>query len=188
MILGQSGATAVMHAIKEGVTLQKVDYAKLRERLLADKQVLEHESSGPRPAQRDSTQMKGIVIDDSAAKFEGGWVASVISDGVDGGYHHDDSGKNGAATATFTAKAAEAGKYSVQIASMPNNNRSSKTLVKVNGKEFRINQRPAPEIENVWHAITDIEVAKDAEVSVIISNEGADGFVIADAVRLLPAK
>jgi len=188
MILGQSGATAVMHAIKDGVSLQKVDYPKLRERLLADKQVLDHESSGKRPVQRDSKQIKGIVVDDADAKFEGGWVASTITDGVDGGYHHDESGKNGAATAVFTAKAADAGKYSVQLATMPNKNRSSKTLVKVNGKEYRIDQRPAGTVDDIWAPVADIEVAKDAEVSVIISNEGADGFVIADAVRLLPAK
>lgn len=45
MILGQSGATAAMLAIQDGTSLQKIDYAKLRERLLADKQVLAHESS-----------------------------------------------------------------------------------------------------------------------------------------------
>lgn len=48
MILGQSGATAAMIAIQDGKSLQKIDYAKLRERLLADKQVLEHESSNAR--------------------------------------------------------------------------------------------------------------------------------------------
>jgi len=41
MILGQSAATAGSLAIDDEVTVQKVDYAKLRPRLLADKQVLE---------------------------------------------------------------------------------------------------------------------------------------------------
>jgi len=49
MILGQSGATAAMIAIQEGKSLQTIDYAKLRVRLLADRQVLEHESSRPLP-------------------------------------------------------------------------------------------------------------------------------------------
>jgi hypothetical protein len=40
MILGQSSATAAAIAIDDGVSVQKVDYAKLRGRLLADKQVL----------------------------------------------------------------------------------------------------------------------------------------------------
>ena len=38
MILGQSAATAAAHAIDEGKAVQDVDYAKLRERLVADRQ------------------------------------------------------------------------------------------------------------------------------------------------------
>ena len=41
MVLGQSAATAACLAINDGVDVQKVPYAKLRARLLADKQVLE---------------------------------------------------------------------------------------------------------------------------------------------------
>ena len=40
MILGQSAATAASIAIDESISVQRVDYGKLRERLLADKQVL----------------------------------------------------------------------------------------------------------------------------------------------------
>ena len=47
MVLGQSAATAAALAIDANTSVQKVDYAKLRERLLADKQVLEW--TGPRP-------------------------------------------------------------------------------------------------------------------------------------------
>jgi hypothetical protein len=41
MIMGQSAASAASIAIDDKVPVQKVEYAKLRERLLADKQVLE---------------------------------------------------------------------------------------------------------------------------------------------------
>jgi len=41
MILGQSAATAACLAISGNVPVQKVDYEKLRTRLLADKQVLD---------------------------------------------------------------------------------------------------------------------------------------------------
>jgi hypothetical protein len=40
MILGQSTATAACMAIEDGVSVQDVDYAKLKKRLLADKQKL----------------------------------------------------------------------------------------------------------------------------------------------------
>jgi hypothetical protein len=41
MVLGQSAATAACQAIEARQTVQAIDYAKLRERLLADRQVLE---------------------------------------------------------------------------------------------------------------------------------------------------
>jgi hypothetical protein len=41
MVLGQSAATAACQAIDENTSVQKIDVAKLREKLLADKQVLE---------------------------------------------------------------------------------------------------------------------------------------------------
>jgi hypothetical protein len=41
MILGQSAATAAALAIDDGIAIQKVRYERLRERLLADKQVLQ---------------------------------------------------------------------------------------------------------------------------------------------------
>jgi hypothetical protein len=51
MILGQSAATAACLAIDGNVRVQKVDYPKLRSRMLADKQVLQWAaSSGAKPA------------------------------------------------------------------------------------------------------------------------------------------
>ena len=41
MILGQSAATAACLAIEDKCSVQRIDYAKLRARLLADRQILE---------------------------------------------------------------------------------------------------------------------------------------------------
>ena len=106
------------------------------------------------------------------------------------GEHLVVGGKEGPAKATFVLKAKEAGMYSVQISGVPNKNRSTKTSVSVDAGNdtdttVAIDQRPAPQIEGVWTQVMDVTVSKDAEVKVVISNEGADGFVIADAVRLL---
>ena len=49
MILGQSAATAACFAIDDSVAVQKVDYAKLRERLLADKQIIEWQAPAKKP-------------------------------------------------------------------------------------------------------------------------------------------
>jgi hypothetical protein len=47
MILGQSAATAASMAIDAGVPLHNVEYAKLRERLVADGQTLEWKPAAP---------------------------------------------------------------------------------------------------------------------------------------------
>src|SRR5690606_38637787 len=46
MVLGQSAATAACLAIEEGVTVQELDYSKLKPRLLADRQVLSWPAAG----------------------------------------------------------------------------------------------------------------------------------------------
>jgi hypothetical protein len=52
MVLGQSAATAASHAIEEKTTVQGIDYARLKTRLLADRQVLDFipspAAAGPR--------------------------------------------------------------------------------------------------------------------------------------------
>jgi hypothetical protein len=45
MILGQSSATAAVMAIDGKLAVQDVPYAKLRERLLQDKQALEYSAT-----------------------------------------------------------------------------------------------------------------------------------------------
>jgi hypothetical protein len=46
MVLGQSGASLAVAAIESRVPVQDVDYAALRRRLLADRQVLERQPQG----------------------------------------------------------------------------------------------------------------------------------------------
>jgi hypothetical protein len=46
MVLGQSAATAACQALDEGTSVQQIDVAKLREKLLKDGQVLEWKPAG----------------------------------------------------------------------------------------------------------------------------------------------
>ncbi len=48
MVLGQSAATAAAQAIDQGVAVQQIDYAALRARLLADRQILDWPPARPR--------------------------------------------------------------------------------------------------------------------------------------------
>src|SRR5204863_632518 len=49
MMLGHAAGTAASLAIEKNVTVQNVPYAPLRERLLADKQILERNTPQPAP-------------------------------------------------------------------------------------------------------------------------------------------
>src|SRR5437764_12992567 len=70
MVLGQSAATAAALAIDDGTDVQKLDYARLRKRLLADKQVLEW--NGPvREGGIDPKKLPGVVLDDEDAVRQG---------------------------------------------------------------------------------------------------------------------
>src|SRR6185436_18725203 len=67
MIFGQSSATAAAMAIDEKIPAQKVDYAKLRARLLADKQVLDWTNSSPARNAFVPVKLEGLIIDDGDA-------------------------------------------------------------------------------------------------------------------------
>jgi hypothetical protein len=58
MVLGQSAATAAALAIASGGAVQDVPYERLRERLLADGQVLEWTKPAPKPAARSTPAAK----------------------------------------------------------------------------------------------------------------------------------
>ena len=193
MILGQSAATAAVMAIEAGIPVQEVPYAKLREHLLADGQILEW--SGPaqtRRAGRDPAKLPGIVVDDAQAKVTGHWQESSASQTFLGeGYRHDSKGQHGPATARFEAKLPKAGRYEVRLAYTPNPNRASNVPVGIehSGGEAaaKVDQRKEPPIEGTFVSLGTYEFNEGAVAAVTVSNSGADGFVIIDGVQWLPA-
>ena len=93
MILGQSAATAAALALDANLPVQKVPYATLRARLIADQQVLTWTSVAGMPATIDPKNLKGILLDDADGKKSGAWVDSASGDArrVGSGYVHDDN-------------------------------------------------------------------------------------------------
>ena len=63
MLLGQSAATAAAQAIDDQFVVQDIDYAKLRERLLKDGQILEY--TGPRRHAGGANQPKALTCQDT---------------------------------------------------------------------------------------------------------------------------
>jgi len=189
MILGQSGATAVSHAIDQNSSLQKIDYPKLRERLLADGQILNFEAPKPdRTKLKEIASFKGIIVDDATAETTGEWSPSVLLVGLGEGFQHEHSTGDGKSSAKFTAKLPKAGRYDVQVAYPANNNRASNVPVTVSArdgeKQTTLNQKKAPDIEGAFVSLGQFDF--DEKGSVTISNKGTNGHVVIDAVRWVP--
>ncbi|MCB1210659.1 MAG: FAD-dependent oxidoreductase, partial [Verrucomicrobiales bacterium] len=91
MVLGQSSATAAVHAIEQGTTIQNIDYAKLKTQLETDGQVLDFESPPiPDVVTLTKEQLGGIVVDDGEAQLTGFDSIGHTTPGfVQQGYRHD---------------------------------------------------------------------------------------------------
>jgi hypothetical protein len=190
MILGQSAATAAAMAIDANIAAQDVPYAKLRERLLKDGQVLHY--TGPATTRGiDPKKLPGIVLDDTDARVTGSWRESMVGKTFVGdSFRHDGNLKDGQVTARFETKLPKDGRYEVRLGYVPNNNRSTKTSVEITHaggtKTVIVNQKQPPPIDGVFLSLGSFEFAADKPAVVKVSNAGADGYVIIDAVQWLP--
>jgi hypothetical protein len=194
MVLGQSAATAAAQAIDEKADVQKIDYVKLKARLLADRQVLDL-ASAPRVVKESVGKEKlgGVVVDDGEAKLTGfeahGTTASPF---VGEGYAHDGNADKGKQRAVFAAKLPQGGDYEVRFAYPALANRATNVpvTVKFSGGEKKIivNERIKAPIDGLFISLGKFQFAAGADAVVEVGNEGTDGHVIVDAVQWLLVK
>lgn len=140
----------------------------------------------------DPAALPGIVIDDAAAMKVGDWKESgSVRPFIGHGYLTDGNARGIVKTLTFQPVHAPEGTMAVRLAYTPGQNRSTRTLVRVfsadSEKSVIINQREAPSIDGVWFPLGEFRFEKDGQAFVLVSNEGSDGHVIADAVQFLPS-
>ncbi len=192
MILGQSAATAAALAIDGGVAVQDVPYAALRTRLLADGQVLEHESSKEKPkghgSAKPASSLPGVTVDDDEAVLTGDWKQSSANGGyVGSGYRHDDKGSAGAASAAFVGKLPAAGTYAVSLSVVPNANRSRDALVRIEHAEGVAELRADLTGKGAKDGLLTLGAYRfpAGPAKVMVSNDGAKGYVLIDAVNWL---
>jgi hypothetical protein len=193
MILGQSAATAACLALDGGVALQDLPYEQLKARLLADGQVLTY--SGPTHARAakgvDASKLKGVVVDDEQAVLTGAWkTSSAAPTFLHGGYSHDNNARDGKCTAAFTATPDKAGNYEILLAAPNNTNRASNAKVTLHlpggqTTEQKVNLREAGR-DGLFHSLGRFPLPAGSPVKVVVSNEGADGYVVVDGVQWLP--
>jgi hypothetical protein len=187
MVLGQSATTAAALALEMDVALQDVPYEKLKERLLADGQVLTWD--GPLPPDH-SVKLDGIVVDNEEAKKEGFWkMAATVGPWVKRGYEHDnnDPAAKGECLAVFEAVLPEAGDYEVRLAYSASSNRATNVPVTVRHasgeKTVIVNQKKKAPIDGITVSLGTFRFEGGTPASVTVSNRETDGYVLIDAAQ-----
>lgn len=191
MVLGQSAATAAAIAIEDKVPVQKVNYEKLRARLLADKQVLDWTGGGSNAGGKfvDPKSLPGIVLDDEQAAKTGHWSESVSSTWrVGKSYLHDGNAEKGSLSAVFTPDIPAAGDYEIILFNAPNQNRASNVPVIVSipgqpAKTLKVDQKSKGET-----SLGRFKLPAGKATTVTVSNKETDGYVILDGVQFKPVK
>jgi hypothetical protein len=191
MVMGQSAASAAVLAIESGTTVQGLDYAKLKERLLADKQVLDFESP-PMPdiVGWDKAKLPGIIVDDTEAERTGFESEGHTTPGyVGAGYRHDSNQLKGESKARFTPKLPRAANYKVAVSYNTNSNRASNVPVTMHypggSKTIMVNQKEKPRGHEIFHTIGTFTLPAGQDSFVEITNKGTNGYVIIDAVQFV---
>jgi FAD dependent oxidoreductase len=185
MILGQASGVAAALAVDAKCDVQKVDVAKLQAKLTAQKAILSPKGLLSAARGLDPAKLGGIVVDDEQAEKTGTWVHSTSAGPfVGAGYLHDNHEEQGKRKVRFTPKLPQAGSYEVRLFYTPHSNRATNALVIVHhqgGQQMiRINQRQAPGEKGFRLGEFRFTVG---DTWVDIRNDGADGYVIADAVQ-----
>jgi hypothetical protein len=192
MVLGQSAGIAAALAAQEELAVQKLPCSKLRERLLAQRQVLELPDLQPATNSIDPKTLPGIVLDDTAAVLEGDWTHSArFKPYISKGYHHAKRNGGGISTATFRFTAPQADRYQLLMAYSAHKTRASNVPVIVKSgtqvTALTVDQTiPLPHSKH-FRVVGDVTLQADVESTVSVSNANTSGFVILDALQLRPA-
>ncbi len=190
MVLGQSAATAACLAMDANIPVQKVEYAKLKERLLADRQILAWTGPVSSPGV-DPATLPGIVLDDVKAELTGEWAHGSIAGHIGPGYIHDGNANKGKMSARFTATLKTAGDYEVRFAYTANPNRAANVPVTVSGfaggpRTVIVNEKLTPPLDKHFASLGTYHFDAGAKAAMEISNTGTEGHVIVDAAQWLP--
>jgi hypothetical protein len=195
MILGQASGVAASLAIAGKTPVQGVMSDALREKLKAQKAVLDpiEVPVAPRAARAgtiDPGSLKGIVVDDREATVRGEWFpSSAIGPYVGEGYLHDGNDAKGTKSVRFTPRIPRPGKYEVFLYSTPNANRATNVPVVIqhegDKEELRVDERrQGGEGKPVRLGVFSFGQGDAGWVEV--RTEGTDGHVVVDAAQFVP--
>ena len=138
----------------------------------------------------DPLTLEGIVVDELAVMKKGNWKLSTHTPGyVGSGYHHDNNTGKGNKSITYRANISKGGEYDVQVSYTDGSNRSKKTPITVmhadGEQKIYIDQTKPPAILGTFTSVGVFRFEPIERDVVQITTEGTEGYVIADAIRLV---
>ena len=138
----------------------------------------------------DPLTLEGIVVDELAVMKKGNWKLSTHTPGyVGSGYHHDNNTGKGNKSITYRANISKGGEYDVQVSYTDGSNRSKKTPITVmhadGEQKIYIDQTKPPAIIGTFTSVGVFRFEPIERDVVQITTEGTEGYVIADAIRLV---
>ena len=155
------------------------------------KAALEPKSPTTFPIVVAASSFSGIVVDDDDVKTVGAWKHSVHSKHYIGKrYIHDSNKGKGGKTLSFIPKLPNGGKYEVRFAYSHGGGRATKVPVRVfsaTGEQtVFVDMSKAPPLAGRFISLGTYQFETDQQSRVLISNEGTNGVLTADAVQFLP--
>ncbi len=131
------------------------------------------------------------TVDNVAARITGAWKDSTYSQKyVGAGYIHDDKSGKGDKSVEFKIKPVMTALHEVRISYTSGSTRAKNVpiTVRTKGQEktFTLDQTPTPPINGLFAAVGRLPCTAGEELTVTISNRGTEGYVIVDAVQIVP--
>lgn len=164
--------------------------ARLEKEIKARKQELKaHEAD----SSKSQILGQGILIDDAQATLVGDWKASTYSKNFIGdGYIHDDRKDRGNKKVIFEVDIPADGEYELRLAFPGSKGRASNVPVRIvygtGETQIQVDQTKQAPILTMLKPIGRFPFRQDAPAIVEISNTDADGYVIVDALQLVPVE
>jgi hypothetical protein len=189
--LPASGSDAVAqqaHAKKIAAMSKQLAAARAQFVVLGGKPAVPSKNSSRRKVL--AADLPGIVIDNGQAKLVGQWKPSTFSPlHVGANYIHDDNRGQGTKSVVFSPKVPTGGMYEVRISYAPGGNRASNVPVTIDHQDGRamltVNQSQPPPIDGIFVSLGRFRFEADNVATITVSNRGANGHVIVDAVQLI---
>ncbi len=170
--------------------IHNVSVAKVESEIKALKSKLDPQSQTAFPKVVAASSLAGIVVDDDEVEMVGAWTHSVFFKHYVGkGYIHDANKGKGGKTLTFIPKVTD-GEYEVRFAYSHGKGRASNVPVEIfsaAGKKLVVvDMRKEPPLNRRFVSLGTYRFGANEQSRVMISNEGTDGVVTADALQFLP--